>query len=286
MTRPDLSIALVCWQMSREVPRTLWSLSRAFQQGIGDLDYEIIVVDNGSDQVPQAPRMDPVPRILTVSEPSVSPVAAMNQALSMARGRVTGAWIDGARMASGGLLRAVHNASRLHEHPVIAVPNWQLGPNRQAVSVHDGYCAQVEDDLLTKAGWPSPATDFFSIASPEMKDVAGPMLESNALFLRTGDWRALGGFDPAFTETGGGAANPDMFFRALELPGTQQIRIAGEATFHQIHGGTTTDGQDKAVYALKELARSYQRLRGHPLRMVRDRGWIYDATTGMIDTGL
>ena len=34
--------------MRREAERTLHSLSRAYQQGIDDLDYEVIVVENGS----------------------------------------------------------------------------------------------------------------------------------------------------------------------------------------------------------------------------------------------
>ena len=34
--------------MKREAARTLHSLSRAYQQGIDDLDYEVIVVENGS----------------------------------------------------------------------------------------------------------------------------------------------------------------------------------------------------------------------------------------------
>ena len=34
--------------MRREAARTLLSLSRAYQRGVDDLDYEVIVIDNGS----------------------------------------------------------------------------------------------------------------------------------------------------------------------------------------------------------------------------------------------
>ena len=34
--------------MRREAARTLHSLSRSYQQGVDDLDYEVIVVENGS----------------------------------------------------------------------------------------------------------------------------------------------------------------------------------------------------------------------------------------------
>ncbi len=52
----DLSVIVVFYNMAREAPRTLRSLSRSYQQGIDDLSYEVIVVDNGSspDQ-----RLDP-----------------------------------------------------------------------------------------------------------------------------------------------------------------------------------------------------------------------------------
>jgi hypothetical protein len=35
-------------QYAQEAQRTLHSLSRAYQEGIEDLDYEVIVVENGS----------------------------------------------------------------------------------------------------------------------------------------------------------------------------------------------------------------------------------------------
>ena len=44
----DLSVVVVFYNMRREAARTLHSLSRAYQQGIDDLDYEVIVVENGS----------------------------------------------------------------------------------------------------------------------------------------------------------------------------------------------------------------------------------------------
>ena len=39
----DLSVVVVFYNMRREADRTLHSLSRAYQQGIDDLDYEVIV---------------------------------------------------------------------------------------------------------------------------------------------------------------------------------------------------------------------------------------------------
>ena len=44
----DLSVVVVFYNMRREAARTLHSLSRAYQREIEDLDYEVIVVENGS----------------------------------------------------------------------------------------------------------------------------------------------------------------------------------------------------------------------------------------------
>ena len=44
----DLSVVVVFYNMRREAARTLHSLSRAYQRDIDGLDYEVIVVENGS----------------------------------------------------------------------------------------------------------------------------------------------------------------------------------------------------------------------------------------------
>ena len=45
----DLSVVVVFYNMKREAARTLHSLSRSYQHDIDDLDYEVVVVENGSD---------------------------------------------------------------------------------------------------------------------------------------------------------------------------------------------------------------------------------------------
>jgi hypothetical protein len=48
--KPTLSIVVVVHRMAREARRTLHSLTREYQRGIEGLDYEVIVVDNGSPE--------------------------------------------------------------------------------------------------------------------------------------------------------------------------------------------------------------------------------------------
>ncbi len=45
-----LSVIVISFNMQREIPRTLQSLTRQYQEGCEELDYEVLVIDNGSPQ--------------------------------------------------------------------------------------------------------------------------------------------------------------------------------------------------------------------------------------------
>src|SRR6201991_3313068 len=52
--KPDVSVVVVIYNIPREAPRTLLSLSAEYQRDIGRDEYEVVVVDNGS-----TPPVDP-----------------------------------------------------------------------------------------------------------------------------------------------------------------------------------------------------------------------------------
>ncbi|MCB4768483.1 glycosyltransferase [Ancylobacter sp. Lp-2] len=281
MSRPAVSVVLVSYEMQRELPRTLRSLASPYQAGLCRDEVEIIVVDNGSSPPPgdaDVASLDADIRLLRQPQPTASPVPAINAGLAAARADLVGVWIDGARLASPGLLAACLAASRLHPRPVIATLNYQLGPALQFDSVSHGYDRAAEDKLLDGIGWPQDGYRLFDVATSELRaGPEGPMLESNALFLPRTLWDELGGYDGAFVEPGGGVVNPDTYLRACALPDVQQIRILGEGTFHQIHGGISTSTPQSAMDVLREGSRLYLQRRGRPLRTTRDPGWLFDA---------
>lgn len=279
--RPAVSLVVVCYEMARELPRTLTSLLPPYQRDVDADSLEIILVDNGSAVPPAADLFRDwagTVRLVAVAEPTASPVPAINMGLSEARADLIGVWIDGARLASPGLVGACLRAAALHPRPLIATLNYQLGPSLQYLSVQGGYGAAAEDALLDGIGWPAgDGYRLFEIATCELRGgPTGSMLESNALFLPSVLWRELGGYDPTFVERGGGVVNSDTLVRACALPDTQLIRILGEGTFHQYHGGLSTSTPESAIRILQDGSRAYFRRRGRPLTPVRTPGWLFD----------
>lgn len=266
MTKPRLSVVVISYNMAREIPRTMRSLSAHMQQGIAAEDYEVILVDNGStapfDEA-ECRTWIPDLRVVHMPDPTSSPVPAINAGIELARGDLIGVMIDGARLASPGLLAAALTASRLHDRPVIGTIGFHLGPDLQIRSMKTGYNQQVEDALLAKSGWEENGYNLFEISvyagSSKQGWFALPS-EANALFLTRQHWQDLGGYDPAFVSPGGGLANLDIWVRACADPTARLIMLLGEATFHQVHGGVSTNSNAKRALFNAE----YERLRGAP----------------------
>lgn len=256
---------VVVYDMAREAPRTLRSLSPAYQRGVDQDDYEVVVVDNGSPQPLVAAEVEalaPNARLHRLDDAGPSPAAAVNAGVALARGRSVGVLLDGARMLTPGVVRHALLALRLHPRPVVATLAWHLGPDHQSRSVAAGYDARAEDALLAAIGWPADGYRLFEVAALAGSNAAGwfaPMAESCCLFLRRALFDELGGYDERFDLPGGGLVNLDTFVRACELPGTELVVLLGEGSFHQVHGGVTSNAEGGLPSAFHE---QYVRLRG------------------------
>src|ERR1700721_779016 len=92
--RPELSVVVVVHNMAREAPRTLYSLSAAYQRHIAADDYEIIAAANGPTPPFDAKVIDGLDgnfRLLRLDPAPASPARAINRGLAGARGKVVGA---------------------------------------------------------------------------------------------------------------------------------------------------------------------------------------------------
>ncbi|MEJ0092834.1 MAG: methyltransferase domain-containing protein [Methylocella sp.] len=262
---PKVSVVVVGYNMARELPRTIRSLSPAMQRDIDPQDYEVILVDNGSTQPFDETELRSLMTDLIVhrvQNATVSPVPAINFGLSLARGDLVGVCIDGARMASPGLLANALAASRIHDRPVIGTLAFHLGAEVQMESIKRGYNQAVEDELLAASGWDADGYRLFTISAFAGSSAGGWFelpAESNAFFLRAEHWRTLGGWDEGFVTPGGGLVNLDMWSRACSDPQGALIMLLGEATFHQVHGGVATNNLEPPQALFHE---EYARLRG------------------------
>ncbi len=278
----SLSVIVVCYEMRRELRRTLLSLSSGYQRGIAADDYEVILVDNGSADPPTLDEFADLGinlRILHHPGAGPSPVPAMNAALALCRGRTIGLLIDGARVVTPGLLNACLQASRIHDKAVIYTLSLHLGWGPQFKTIHEGYSQAIEDQLLQSINWPADGYRLYDIAygrrDPSQWSAKDAPVETDGLFMPAALWRELGGYDPGFVSIGAGWASGDMFLRACEAPGVQVVMISGEATVHQMHEKSAASASRDMQPRLQYASREYHSLRKKALRPYRGPFWVF-----------
>ncbi len=266
-----LSIVVAVFNMAREAKRTLHSLSAAYQTGVTERDYEIIVVDNGS--VPPFSREYAVSvggnvRYFYIASAPQSPAAALNFGIKQSRGRVVGTIIDGARLLSPGVLQHALRAFRAFRDPIVTVPAWHLGPDVQRRAMKQGYDQAAEDRLLEGIGWPEQGYGLFEVStlgSSSSDGWFGPMSESSCLFASRADYDRVGGYDERFRAPGGGLVAHDLYRRLCALDGKDLVVLLGEGTFHQSHEGVATGATDEDFARLYQAwCDEYLALRGEP----------------------
>lgn len=259
---------VVVYNMAREAPRTLHSLSAAYQRHLKPDDYEVIVVDNGSD-----PPFDPGVieslsgnfRLIRIDDAAPSPAPAINRGLAEARGEIIGVMIDGARIATPGLLHFALHGARLYDRAVVATLGWYVGFDLQRWAMRAGYDQSREDALLASIGWPEDGYRLFEVGTMDgsFDGWFAPIGESNAMFMARELWDIVGGMDERFDAAGGGFVNHDTYQRVVELPGAELVILLGEGTFHQLHGGTATNASVESFPGmLARWSKQYEAIRG------------------------
>src|SRR5439155_6823718 len=228
-SKPAVSVVVVVYNMAREAPRTLHSLSASYQRHIDPDDYEVIVVDNGSNPPFDPKIIDDLSgnfRLIRIDHASPSPAQAVNRGIAQARGEVIGVMIDGARMVTPGLLHFARHGAGLYDRAVVASIGWFLGFDDQRLALESGHNEEREDALRKSIDWPADGYRLFEIGTLAGSSPNGwllPIAESNALFLRRELWERLEGFDERFDLPGGGLVNLDTYRRALELPNAELV---------------------------------------------------------------
>ena len=267
-----LSILLIAYDMAREIPRTLQGLSRSYQRDAEGLEYEVILVDNGSP-VPLDPQswahVDVPVRLVRLDNASHSPAGAINVALGEAVGEIICLMIDGAHLLTPGVFRMAMASFAAYENPVVATRYFWLGPDAQNESIAEGYSKSAEDQLLQDISWPQDGYRLYEVGVPlragaENINWLNRMFESNCLFMKRSLFQRLGGAEERFVSPGGGLINSDIFKRAADVDGVTPVQLIGEGSFHQLHGGTTTNvSAEERNARVAQFRHEYAQIRGH-----------------------
>ncbi|MDC0302897.1 glycosyltransferase family 2 protein [bacterium] len=266
--RPKLSVVVIAYNMDRELNRTIYSLSPAYQRGVSGTEYEVIVVDNGSTHRsnPDAWITRQGWQVRLVHRPAgdVSPCRAVNAGVALARASHVCVMVDGARMLSPGVIQSMLHLIRVATNRFVITLGWHLGPAPQNISMTKGYCQQVEDKILRKAQWRADGYRLFDISSLALSSAGGwfsPIRESNCFAISRHKFELVGGFDERFVSPGGGFVNLDFFQRVVESLDVEPCVLLGEGSFHQIHGGVATNVPMKDHPRIA-FAKEYQDIRG------------------------
>jgi cephalosporin hydroxylase len=264
----ELAVVVVVHNMRREAARTLHSLSRSYQRGVDDLDYEVILVENGSE--PEQRLGEEFVRsfggefryIDLGDDAAPSPAGALNRGIAASAAPTLALMIDGAHMLTPGVLRFGMLGISTYAPAIVTAKQWYVGPGQQPRMVAGGYDSEFEDRLFAQIEWPTDGYRLFEIGHfIGDRDWFDGEWESNCIFVPRALLEQVGGMDESFSMPGGGFVNLDFFERMEGSPGVTLVTMLGEGSFHQVHGGTTTNvaEPDELIRAYDD---QYEELRG------------------------
>jgi hypothetical protein len=267
---PSISCVLIVHDMAAQAENTIRSLFSDYQREVKSSEYEVIIVENESANLMSPEFLQSLPDnfhyyLRKNAEPSPGP--AINFGAAKARGDNICILVDGARLLTPGVIKTLLFGHKLSNSAVVSIPGYHLGQELQQEAVRSGYDTASERRLLASIEWPKDGYRLFEISCLNGSSGLGfflPNSESNCISVPRHIWDVLGGYDARFDLGGGGLINLDFYKRACEYPAVQHVILPGEGTFHQLHGGVTTGGQDSEARAayIEAGNRQYRQLRG------------------------
>lgn len=246
MNSPLLSIVVIVYKMPRQAMNTLYSLSTAYQHGVTEREYEVIVLENASSACLNADEVQALKgnfRYTLRQESRPTPVYAINEGIEQATGSHICLMVDGARMLSPEVVASMLKVQHYNEYALAAVPGYHLGEQDQKYNLSTGYDEDTEAALLRSINWKQHGYRLFDISCFSGANAHGffnPMLESNCISCHRDIMARIGGAHQGFQTPGGGSVNLDIFRNLAIQPESEMVILAGEGSFHQFHGGVTT----------------------------------------------
>ena len=273
--KPVLTIIVIFYNMRREAERTLYTLSTKYQVDVDVDEYQVVAIDNGSDQAldcDQVKAFGPNFKYHFFETESVSPASAINFGANAANSDYIAVIVDGARMITPGLVRESMRALRTLPNPFVCSLGWHLGPDVQNLTILDGYNQAEEDRLLDSIDWRRSGYRLFEISTLAQSSgtgfLGGMPSECSWFAMPRSDFIGMGGYDERFQSPGGGQVNHDFLNRVLSRSEVCAAIILGEGSFHQIHGGVASN-VPLDQHPAEMFKAEYLRIHAKPLERVR-----------------
>ena len=265
-TRNAITIVVVFYNNRREAERTLYTMSAKYQRNISADEYNVIAIDNGSSKPLNKEMVEsfgPNFSYHYFNTKLPSPCAALNWGIQQAQTPYVMCVIDGAHMLTPALLSNAQAVFRTFEDAFVYTVPFHLGQILQNDSMLEGYNQTVEDALLSSIDWKENGYKLFTISEIESANHSffTGVVESNGFIIKKETLLAHGGFDERFVSSGGGLANLDVFRTIIEDEKNKPVALVGEATFHQFHGGVSTNVKRK-IHPIGEYKKEYKEIRG------------------------
>ena len=181
-TDPRLSIIVVAHRMARQVENTLFTLSTQYQRQVAENDYEIILVENASDDLLGEARATAAAanvRYFMRDESGTSPAPALNFGVAQARASTLGLIIDGARLVTPRVVSYALAVTKLDRHALVVVPGYHLGSAEQQNNAQHDEAS--EQELLRGVDWRQNGYLLFEvscISSANRHGIFHPFMES------------------------------------------------------------------------------------------------------------
>jgi len=245
-SKNKLSIVVVVYNMPRQAMNTLYSLSVPYQKNVSTNDYEVIVVENKSRHNLREQDVLDLGDNFTYflrDEPGVSPVPAVNFGYEKTQGNIVGLIIDGARMVTPRVIEYALLAFQMSKEALVMVPGYHLGEQDQKFHLDSGHTEEKEIAKLQELHWQENGYRLFQFAAWSSSNQRGyfqPMQECSCIFTSRKNFEAIGKADTRFDLPGGGSINLHIYRRLGLLPHSKLFVLPGEGSFHQFHGGITT----------------------------------------------
>ena len=220
-------------QHAREAARTLHSLSRAYQQGIDDLDYEVIVVENGStpDQrlgEEYVRSFGPEFRYIDLGDEADALARARAQPRASPRHAVdtVALMIDGAHVLTPGVLHyGMAGLVRPTSRPSSPPSSGTSAPASRATAVATGYDQALRGPAVRRRSSGRPTATGCSTSATSSATATGSTAcgRATACSCPRTLLEQVGGFDESFSMPGGGYANLDIYERLAPTPGVTGV---------------------------------------------------------------